>query len=162
MRRDFGLLFALVGALVVAPVAQAADVVAIHAGANLISFDGAANLPTDFELGATGRASLSPHLSLVGSGWFGFDGSYLRGTGGVRVTATDVENPDFSVGLGMEYWASSEADIRPQEWVATASLGYRPWPESMPKLVLGVQGGYGIESDQAHVLAAVRYHLTSF
>lgn len=133
-------------------------VVRFAAGANGIWFDDSAN-PSDFEAGAAARASLSPHFSVVGSGYYGFAHSYLRGSAGIRVTATDVDNPDFSIGLGVQRHFSSEPALRPEEWAYDASIGYRPWPETNPKVTLIAQGGYGIDSNQASYLAGVRYTL---
>jgi hypothetical protein len=152
----------LVLMLLAAPAAAQEKVFAVYGGANVISFDGVAELPRDFEIGGTGRASLSPHISLVGSTFYGIDNSYLRGTAGVRITATDVDNRDFSVGLGAEYQASSEPDLRPEEWTTTVSLGWRPWPDTQPKLILGAGGFYGLDSNQAGALFAVRYLIGSF
>lgn len=140
-------------------IAQTRDVVAINAGANLVSFDG--TLPSDFELGGTARASLSAHLSLVGGVFFGIDNSYARGSFGGRVTATDVTNPDFSVGFGIQYQASSEPAIRPEEWAPDVTVGWKPFPD-LPKVTVGASGSYGLESNTAMLTLAVRYRLTSF
>lgn len=148
--------------LLAAPAAAQEKVFKLYGGANAIWFDGPNGLPSDFELGAAGRASLSPHLSLVGSGWYGFSESYLRGTVGARITATDVENKDFSIGIGPEYQLSSEPKPRPEEWCAVVSLGWRPWPETQPNLVVGGQGIYGFESNQASAVLALRYFLKEF
>jgi hypothetical protein len=135
----------------------------IYGGANAVWFnvsdEGPVALPSDFELGGNARASLSPHISFVSSVYFGMDHSYVRGTGGLRVTATDVNDPNFSIGLGIQYQASSEPDLRPEELAPDVSIGWKPWPETRPELVVGAQGGYGLDSGQAHVLLALRYYI---
>ena len=143
--------------------AQAADpVLSMSLGANAASFNQSSHLPSDFELGGTGSASLSPHISGVGSLFFGVSRTYLRGSAGMRVTATDVNDPNFSIGLGLQYQVCSEADLRPQEWAPDASIGWRPCPEMMPRVSVGAQGSYGLDSGTAMLLLAVRYSLPSF
>jgi hypothetical protein len=157
------LTFLLVGLAVPVLAAEHEEpVFKVYAGTNAVWFQGSQDLPSDFEVGASGRASMSPHISLTSSVFFGLDNSYVRGTGGVRVTATEVDNKDFSVGFGMEYQASSEPRLRPQEWAATASVGWKPWPETVPYLVLGGQGSYGLSSEQASAMVALRYYIGSF
>lgn len=134
------------------------DVIKVAVGANGIWFDDNAK-PSDFELGGNIAASLSPHVAVVGSTYYGFDHSYVRGATGFRITSSNVEDPNFSVGLGMQYNFSSENDIRPQEWTPDASLGFRPWPEEMPNVILIAQGSYGLDSNRAYVIAGVRYKL---
>jgi len=140
---------------------DAPKVVKLYGGANAVWFDDN-GLPSDFEIGGTGRASLSPHLSLVGSAFYGIDKSYLTAAGGLRITATDVNDPDFSIGFGMQYRASSKPGVRPEEWYPDVSLGWKPWPVEMPNVVVGVQGGYGLTSNQAFALVALRFYLTQF
>jgi hypothetical protein len=131
----------------------------VYGGANAVWFNGPDGLPSDFELGGTARASLSPHISLVGSGFWGLDKSYTIGRGGVRITATDVNDPNFSVGIGAEYQVSTKQDIRPEEWIYTASLGFKPWPQVYPRLIIGAQGAYGSESQQGSLILAARFLL---
>ncbi len=134
----------------------------VFAGANAVWFDGPKALPSDFELGATARASMTPHISAVGSLFYGLDNSYLRGSIGARITATDVADPNFSVGLGIQYQASSEPAIRPEEICPDVTIGWRPWAQTLPKIIVGGQGSYGLESNTASVLVAVRYELGTF
>jgi len=115
--------------------------------------------PSDFELGGNVRASLSPHISAVGAGYYGFAHSYLRGSAGFRITATEVDDPDFSIGLGMVYNFSSEPSIRPEEWTPDASMGWRPWPQDLPRVLLVANAAYGLDSNSAYISAGVRYVL---
>lgn len=156
----FGLL-ALGGALERANAQETPKTFAVYGGVNGIWFDNQSE-PADLELGGTLRASLSPHLAGIGSLYYGVDKSYLRSTVGARVTATDVNNRDFSIGFGAAYQSATEPDVRPEEWISEVSLGWRPWPETMPKLVLGAQGQYGLKSNEAAVLLAARWKLTEF
>lgn len=136
--------------------AAAAEPIKVYGGANAVWFDSPIGGPSDFELGATARASLQPHLSLVGSGWYGVQENYLRATAGFRVTATDVDNSDFSVGFGLQYLVCDDEDIRPTEWQGETSIGWKP---GMGPLVLGAQAFYGMKSNQAGLLVAARYPL---
>jgi hypothetical protein len=147
--------------LMCATTASAEPVLKMYAGANGVVYHGEAGFPNDFELGGTARASLSQHLALVGGAWYGLGESYMRGTVGARATATDVTNPNFSIGFGAEYQASSKPEIRSEEWLATASVGWRPYPESMPKVIIGAQGAYGLSSETATGMICLRYLLGS-
>jgi hypothetical protein len=140
------------------PPAHAGDLVVMpYIGANAISFDANSHLPSDFEAGGGGSASLSPHITGVGSVWYGFGRTYLRGSGGFRVTATDVNDPNFSIGLGIQYQASTKPALRPNEWAPDVSIGWRPWPTQAPKVTLGAQASFGLNSNTAALLLGVRY-----
>lgn len=153
----------LLAVLVVPSVTLAEEpAIKLYAGGNAIWYDGVYDLPSDFELGGSGRASLSPHISLVSGVYYGIDHSYLRGAAGLRMTATDVNDPDFSVGFGIARHASTEPAIRPEEWATDATVGWRPWPVTMPKVVVGAQGSYGLTSRQASLLAGLRYEFAAF
>lgn len=140
-------------------VGRPASLLKMYAGVNGIWFDNSAR-PSDFEAGLTGRASLSGHISAVGSIWYGFSHSYVRATMGPRITATDVNNQNFSVGFGAEYNACTEPILRPEEWSVTTSVGWKPYPETLPRWVVGAQGSYGLSSSEYFALAAVRYSLS--
>jgi hypothetical protein len=151
--------------LLALPVLAHADgpVVGINLGANAVSFDAAngSALPSDFEAGGTMSLSLTPHMSAVGSAWYGLGREYIRGTAGARVTSTDVNNPDFNAYLGFGYQGSSDQTLRPQEWTPNAGLGWKPYPKKWPRIIVGGEGGWGLESHQAYAFAAVRYHLSN-
>lgn len=132
-------------------------VVNLYAGANGVWFDDDAR-PSDLELGGNVAASLQPNIAAVGAAYFGVDHSYLRGSLGVRVTATDVDNPLFSIGLGIQYQASSEPELRPEEWCPDASIGWRPWPTQKDWIVVG-QAAYGLDSNNAYLVAGIRYNI---
>lgn len=148
-------------ALLVASAVHAADlseVVKVHAGANGTWFDGPATaFPSDVEAGGSARASLSPHISIVGGAWYGFANEYIRYSFGPRVTVTDVNNPNFSVGVSLEWNGSSREALQPNEWCPTASVGWVPMPEKMPALTLIGQGSYGLDSDRSRVSLGLRY-----
>jgi hypothetical protein len=137
-------------------------VVRVFAGANGVWYGGDLALPEDFEFGTNAAASLSPHISAVGGIYYGLEHSYLRGSIGARVTATDVQDQDFSIGVGVQYHASTEPVIRPEEWAGDVSVGWRPYPQNMPRVILVGQGWYGFESEQLGGLVGVRYHVGSF
>ena len=140
--------------------ADLSDVVRFYAGVNGAWFDGGdAAFPADVELGGNGRASLSPHLSAVGSAYYGFDHSYARWSVGGRITATDVDDPNFSVGLGLQYHGASQNDLGPQEWAPDASFGWRPSPASLPRLLVVGQGAYGLTSEKVRAILGLRWAL---
>lgn len=145
--------------LLALPVAANSDpVLNVWAGANGVWFDDTAR-PSDFEAGGNVAASLSPHISLVGAAYYGFGRSYLRGSVGARITATDVDNRDFSVGAGLQYHASSEPSVRPEGWAPDVTVGWRPSPERWPAITLIAQAGYLSTQNEAVGIAGIRYNL---
>ena len=66
---------------------HAGELIKLYAGGNLVYFDGARTLPSDFEVGGAGRVSLSPHISVVAASFYNIDKSYLSGAAGGRITA---------------------------------------------------------------------------
>ena len=90
---------------------------------------------------------------------YGFSNSYVRGDGGFRLTATDVDNPDFNVYLGMRYRTGSKDAVRPAEWAPDAGFGWKPNPKQWPNIVLGADAGYGLQSNRVLTYVAVRYLL---
>ena len=144
--------------LTLAVPASADEVLKFYAGANGAWFDDSAK-PSDFEIGGNARASLSPHISLVGSTYYGFGNSYLRGSAGGRITATDVNDPNFSVGVGFQYHASSEPATRREGWAPDVSVGWKPQPEQWPAVILVAQGSYMLDGNDTSLLVGVRYNL---
>ena len=136
------------------------DVVRLYAGANGVWFDGPATaFPSDFEGGGRATASLSPHLSVGSDVYYGFRNSYVRWSVGPRVTVTDVEDPNFSVGLGTSYHGGSEPSVLPEEWVADAAFGWRLAPTAFPRLILVGWGGYGFTTSKARGILGLRWQL---
>jgi hypothetical protein len=134
------------------------EVVRVYAGFNGVWTDGPATaFPSDFEAGGRATASLSPHVSVGSSVYYGFRNSYVRWEVGPRITVTDVENPHFSVGLGAAYHGGSEASVLPQEWVADASFGWRAAPTTFPRLIVVGQGGYGFTTSKARGILGLRW-----
>lgn len=149
----------ILAALLLAAPAHAGIVWRAAAAANAITFDAVAPKPNDVEVGGNLAASLQPHISAVGALAYGFDHSYLRGSVGARFTASNVDDPNFSVGLGMAYHVSSEPGIRPEGWAPDASIGWRPWPVDAPRVNLILQGQYQLEANQASAIMGVRYEI---
>jgi len=155
------LLLASAAVLLAAPaLAQAPTptLAVLYAGANGVWFDDAP-FRSEIEACANGRASLSPHLSAVGSLNYGFSRAYFRSSVGVRATATDTENPNFSLGLGIQYHMASITGLRPNEWAPEVAVGYRPWPERWPRWSLTGLGWYGLDTNRATADLGVRYRL---
>jgi len=154
------LLFALIALASVAPAAASTNgVMSAYVGANGAWFVDANPYQADFEPTAALSASLSPHISLVGSAAWGVCNSYLRGGAGARVTVTDVDNPDFSVGTGIQYRIASKAALRPNEWAVDVSMGYRPLPDQYPALSLVAQGWYGLDTHRAGAAVGLRWRI---
>jgi len=136
------------------------DVVRVYAGVNGVWFDGPVTpFPSDFEGGGRATASVSPHISVGSSVYYGFRNSYVRWEVGPRITVTDENDPNFSVGLGAAYHGGSEEVLLPEEWVADASFGWRLAPTAFPRLVLVGQGGYGFTTSRATGLLGIRWML---
>jgi hypothetical protein len=134
------------------------DVVRVYGGINGVWFDGPATaFPSDFEGGGRATASLSPHVSVGSSVYYGFRNSYVRWEVGPRITVTDAEDPNFSVGLGAAYHGGSEPSVLPQEWVADASFGWRVAPVAFPRLIVVGQGGYGFTTSRARGILGLRW-----
>lgn len=145
--------------MVLCKAAWADPVLTPYIGVNSISYTGDPHLPSDFEGGGGGSISLSPHISGFGAAYYGFGRSYLRGAVGATFTVSDVNDPNFSVGLGGSYNASSEPAIRPEEVTADATLGWRPYPLRWPRAVFFAQGSYGFTTERAFLTLGVRYAL---
>ena len=150
----FGIMLALASTMECAHAAE--PVIQAYVGANGAWYNDDAR-PSDFELGGNGVVSLSPHIDLVGAAYFGVHHTYLRGSAGVRFTATDPEDKHFSVGLGIQRHVSSEPAIRSEEWVADVTVGIVPWPATRPQFGLIGQGGYGMDTGEAHALVGARW-----
>lgn len=143
----------------VAP-AMADPVLGLNAGFNAVTFDAqSGRLPSDYEAGGTASMSVSPHVALVGSAWYGLAQGYVRGSVGPRITATDVNDPNFSIGFGIQYQGSSDLVLRPQEWTPDVAVGWKPWPQKWPRVILGAGANYGLDSGQACAILAARYQL---
>lgn len=134
-----------------------ANTVSLAAGANGVWFDGVDAPGPNLEASGNGAMSLSPHLSLVGSINWGLTATYLRSAVGFRVTVTDVDNPNFSCGLGIQYHNASVSQLKPAEWCPDATIGYRPWPAQAPQVTLVGAGWYGMDSGRAGCSAGARW-----
>ena len=135
-----------------------AKVFGIALGAHGVWIDAAeAANPSDVEAGVHARASLSPHITLVGSADYGFDNQYITAAGGLRITATDVKDKSFSVGVGLQYrWYDDEL-YQPKEWAPDVSVGWRPWEAS--QVILTGTGAYGLTTERARATLGVRYRI---
>ena len=134
-----------------------ANTTALALGANVAWHDGTTSHNPDFEGAANGAMSLSPHISAVGSVNYGFERNYWRSTAGGRVTATDVDNQDFSVGLGIQYHFASLLALEPNEWCPDVAVGIRPLPKQIPALALVGLGWYGLTTERAGLSLGARY-----
>jgi len=134
-----------------------ANTTSLAAGVNGVWFDGVDAPGPNLEASAHGAMSLSPHLSLVGSLGWGLTDTYLRSAVGFRVTVTDVDNQNFSAGIGIQYHNGSVASLKPSEWCPDVTVGLRPWPEKVPQVALVAAGWYGLESNRAGCSAGARW-----
>jgi len=151
-------LVALVGLLGCSLSAVASPAVKAYVGANGVWLDGpATDFTKDVEGAASLSASLSPHISAVAHGFYGFTQKYVRYDAGARVTATDVDNKDFNIYLGILYRGGSTDAVRPNEWAPDAGVGWRPNPKGWPHIIVGADAGYGLDSKKVVTTAALRY-----
>lgn len=155
--KTFLFLLALMLAAASSQSATLSDSFAIYGGVNGVAFTNADPWNGDVEAAGNASASLSPHISAVGSVDYGFSHAYFRTSVGARVTATDVNNPDFSVGLGIQYRSASVVELRPNEWAPDVSVGLRPWPAKYPNLLLVAQGWYGLDTNRSGASAGARW-----
>ena len=136
-----------------------AKVFGVALGAHGVWLDGAtASMVSDVEGGLNLRASLSPHISLVGSGGYGFRNQYITGAGGVRITATDVKDRTFSIGVGIQYRWADDIAYGAKEWMPDVGLGWRPWAD-LPDLILTGSGAYGMSSERVRATAGIRFRV---
>lgn len=114
--------------------------------------------PADFEAHGIIWTSLTPHIDLYGSLQYGFSNSYLRGIGGAKVTATDVNDPNFSLYLLAGYRGGSVDALQPSEWATGAGFGWRPSPENWPRFLIAGEASLGMESNLVIVHAGPRVY----
>lgn len=155
------LLLIILGCVLVGAPARSAtleEVIHVSAGVNGVWLDGPdTEFPADIEAGGVAWASLSPHLTSFTDVFYGFDHSYVRWDGGVKVTATDVDNPNFNLYLSLKYRGGSEDALQPSEWASGTGLGWRPDPVRWPRIVLGADAAYGLQSGNVIAYLALRY-----
>ena len=155
------LVLALVGLLMFPAVSMATDsaqprVFGVAAGVNGAWYD-EGPISDDVEAAVDAKASLSPHISLVGTACYGFRHTYFRYAVGARVTVTDVANRNLSAALGFSY-RGSDGLLEPDEWAPNATIGYRPWAD-IPAVLLFAHGYYGLDSNTAGAVLGARYVL---
>lgn len=137
-----------------------AEVVHVSAGVNGAWLDGpGAAFPADLEAGGTAWASLSPHISAFADAYYGFSHSYLRWDGGAKITATDVDNQNFSVYLALKYQGGSVRALHPNEAAYGAGFGWQPNLSAWPNIALGADASIGAKTDRTIAYIAVRYLL---
>lgn len=112
----------------------------------------------NFEAVGRGALSLTPHVSIIGGAAWGFQDSYLRGNVGARITATDVNDATFSIGVGLSRHFASEPGRSLEEWAAEAALGWKPLKQS--EFLLTASAARGLDSGNAFLTAALVYPLT--
>lgn len=153
----------IVGSIIIsavgARIAHGDEVLHYALGVNGYWADGVTPVPDDIEGGLHVYASLSPHVMAVGSAAYGFQHSYQRGAIGARFTASNPDNPWFSVHVGGQYHFSSEPAIRSEGFAPEAAIGWVPWPQTQPAVVLTALGSYNIEANRASLTAGIRYEL---
>lgn len=113
----------------------------------------------DVEVGLTSAANLYHPISVVASGFVGVDKQYVYGSIGPRIALSDSTAHSYGTAISFERQFSSDETFKQNEWVAKASVAFRPWPTETPQVVLGAQGFYGISSNTAGVSAALRYQI---
>lgn len=118
----------------------------------------AAAWPADLEAQGNVWASISPHMDLYANGVYGFTHSYLRGEGGVKVTATDVENRNFNLYLKVGYRGGSIDALQPAEWAYGAGFGWCPLPEQFPRFLIVGDAGQGHTTDRTIAYLGGRYY----
>lgn len=159
-RTTLAAMLLLLASATLSTAATVGDVLRASAGVNAVWLDGpGTQFPADVEAAGQASASLSPHLSLVSSLGYGFSHSYFRWDGGARVTATDVNNPNFNVYLGIRYRGGSIAAVQPNEWAPDAGVAWKPNPTAWPNFVVGADAGYGLQSNRVLTYLALRYLL---
>lgn len=109
----------------------------------------------NFEAVGKGAVSLTPHVSVVGGIAYGFQDTYLRGSVGARITATDVNDRTFSIGIGISKHFASEQGFSLNEWAAEAAIGWKPLASS--EFIVTGSAARGLDSGDAFLTAAAVY-----
>ena len=112
---------------------------------------------TEFEVAGKGALGLTPHVALVGTAAYGVNRPYLRSSVGARITATDVNDPTFSVGIGASRWFINDEADGIDEWAGEAAVGWRPLPRS--KIILTALSAYGVNSHKSTVTVGLVWPL---
>jgi hypothetical protein len=163
MKKLFATLLVLISAILImgmgARLAHSEEVLHYALSAQGCWVDAVKPIPDDFEGGLNVAASVQPHLALVGAAYYGFQHSYQRGSLGVRFTASNPDDPYFSVHVGGQYHFSSDPGLRAQGFAPDAAVGWVPWPQTQPAVILVMLGSYNIDANQAVLTAGVRYEL---
>ena len=120
-------------------------------GANGAWYDSADN--GDLEVAGKAALSVTPHISLVGGLAYGFSGTYLRESLGARITATDVDDQNFSLGLGVSRHFASEPGNSLEEWAGEAAVGWKPFQTS--SVIVTALAAVGLESRTPFITAGV-------
>jgi hypothetical protein len=139
----------LLGLALLSPPGHAAtlwDSFSVGIGGQGAWFDGGEQ-PSMSDVEATGRAafSITPHISVIGGAAYGFGDSYLRSSAGFRLTATDVNDQNFSVGVGIARHFRSEPGPL-DEWAAEAGIGWKPLASS--EFILTSSAAYGLDTER--------------
>ena len=140
--------------------ARAETVQPLHfaAGVNGAWLDGpGAQFPADAEAGGTAWASLSPHISAFADTYYGFSHSYLRWDGGAKVTASDVDNENFSLYLSVKYRGGSINALHPNEAAYGAGFGWVPAPDTWSRVVVVGDASIGAQSNRTIAYLGLRY-----
>lgn len=153
-------LAAVLAAIVIAVPVHAASLwsaSSVGIGAQGAWFDGADERSmSDIEATARGALSITPHVSVVGGLQYGFSESYVRSSVGVRLTATDVKDRSFSVGLGVaRHFRSEEGPM--DEWCGEAAIGWKPVAAS--DFILTSSASYGLDTSRRLFTVGVAYPL---
>lgn len=106
--------------------------------------EGAGPAFRDVEAGVSAAVSLTPHVSVVGAANYGVDRSYVRGSAGARLTATDVNDPNFSVGVGVSRHYVSEEGSGMDEAAAEAAVAWKPLAAS--RVIVTGLAAFGIDT----------------
>lgn len=114
--------------------------------------------PADLEAAGVLWASPSPHIDAGVDAQYGFSHSYLSGSGWLKVTATDVNDRNFSIYLKVGYRGGSVAAFQPSEFVTGAGFGWVPSPESFPRFLITGDAALGVDSNLATVRIGGRYY----
>lgn len=152
----FAILFVLLLLPAVAGAAGIWQASGVGAGAQSVWLDqGQGPVLRDVEVTGRGVVSLTPHVSAVGGIAYGFKHSYGRASFGARITATDVDNPSFSISLGASrHYTNESAGLGLlNEWASEGGFGWKPLAKS-PILVTAL-ASYGLSSGRRGLVAGL-------
>ena len=83
----------------------------------------------DLEFAGNAALGLTNNIDVTGGVAYGVQGSYVRAQTDVRLTATDANDPNFNIWIGVGRYFSKRPEDGLNETAGKAGFGWRPFPD---------------------------------